>query len=219
MSTPAGWYDDGRGQMRYWDGAAWTEHVAPPVAPAAPPTPPTATAPPVPQPDAVGAAPAVPPTGAYPPAAVPAQPATRSRKGLWIGLIIGGAAFLVIVIVVVVVLIFSILRGATSGPQQAITAYNQAWMEGDCTTLEDVTTSDWKQEWSYTCSDVEANAATPPLSWHVTVSSTHVSDDEADVDYTLSGVDADGVAFSADYTAELVYENGTWLVDEDTYLG
>ncbi|MFJ6680109.1 DUF2510 domain-containing protein [Microbacterium sp. NPDC091382] len=28
--TPTqGWYDDGRGQMRWWDGSAWTEHVRP----------------------------------------------------------------------------------------------------------------------------------------------------------------------------------------------
>ncbi|MGR0319487.1 DUF2510 domain-containing protein [Agromyces sp. ZXT2-3] len=28
-SAPAGWYDDGRGQQRYWDGSQWTEHTAP----------------------------------------------------------------------------------------------------------------------------------------------------------------------------------------------
>ncbi len=29
MTTPAGWYDDGSGRLRWWDGTAWTEHVAP----------------------------------------------------------------------------------------------------------------------------------------------------------------------------------------------
>jgi ribosomal protein L7/L12 len=28
-TTPAGWYDDGSGQLRWWDGVRWTEHVAP----------------------------------------------------------------------------------------------------------------------------------------------------------------------------------------------
>ena len=34
--TPAGWYPDGSGDLRYWDGNAWTEHTAPGPAAAAP---------------------------------------------------------------------------------------------------------------------------------------------------------------------------------------
>lgn len=37
MQAPAGWYDDGRGALRYWDGAAWTEHTHQPAVPAAKP--------------------------------------------------------------------------------------------------------------------------------------------------------------------------------------
>ena len=46
-AAPAGWYDDGSGRQRYWDGAAWTEHFAPTPDPAAPaaPTPDLATSP------------------------------------------------------------------------------------------------------------------------------------------------------------------------------
>lgn len=29
MTTPAGWYDDGSGRQRWWDGLQWTEHFAP----------------------------------------------------------------------------------------------------------------------------------------------------------------------------------------------
>ncbi|GAA2035740.1 hypothetical protein GCM10009819_20330 [Agromyces tropicus] len=28
-TPPAGWYDDGSGTMRYWDGTAWTDHTTP----------------------------------------------------------------------------------------------------------------------------------------------------------------------------------------------
>jgi len=40
MTTPAGWYDDGSGRRRWWDGGRWTEHFeaasATPVATAQP---------------------------------------------------------------------------------------------------------------------------------------------------------------------------------------
>ncbi|WP_460797653.1 DUF2510 domain-containing protein [Microbacterium sp. GXF0217] len=29
MSTPAGWYDDGSGRQRWWDGTKWTDQFAP----------------------------------------------------------------------------------------------------------------------------------------------------------------------------------------------
>lgn len=40
MATPAGWYDDGSGRQRWWDGTTWTDHfqdAQTPVAPAAAP--------------------------------------------------------------------------------------------------------------------------------------------------------------------------------------
>ena len=57
MSTPAGWYDDpgapGSGSLRWWDGAVWTEHVAPRPTMAAQPAQPTVAAQPA-QPTASG---------------------------------------------------------------------------------------------------------------------------------------------------------------------
>lgn len=37
-AAPAGWYPDGSGQQRYWDGSTWTAHFAPLTAPDAAPT-------------------------------------------------------------------------------------------------------------------------------------------------------------------------------------
>jgi hypothetical protein len=34
-AAPAGWFPDGSGQLRYWDGSVWTQHVAPMAHPAA----------------------------------------------------------------------------------------------------------------------------------------------------------------------------------------
>ena len=51
MTTPAGWYDDGSGLLRWWDGAAWTEHTM-----HAPPTPATPAPVPTPTPQAASGA-------------------------------------------------------------------------------------------------------------------------------------------------------------------
>ncbi len=98
-TTPPGWYDDGRGALRWWDGAQWTEHVQTPdaepaadaepdeamdalLAPAVEPAPtladasaPVADAP-APPVDGSSPAPAndVVPEGGYPPSVPPGYP-------------------------------------------------------------------------------------------------------------------------------------------------
>lgn len=66
---PAGWYADPSvpGQQRYWDGARWTEHTAPAVAP---PPAPQAPAPAAPQPQQ--------PPSATAPYAAPAAPGAQT---------------------------------------------------------------------------------------------------------------------------------------------
>lgn len=44
-STPPGWYSDGQGGQRWWDGGKWTEHTQPPPGAGAPPARPTPPAP------------------------------------------------------------------------------------------------------------------------------------------------------------------------------
>lgn len=83
-SVRAGWYPDGQGNQRWWDGSQWTEHTQPlaetspaapasPGAPGAPGAPAAPPAPPAQQP--FGAPPAQPPydAPAQPPAGPPAS--------------------------------------------------------------------------------------------------------------------------------------------------
>lgn len=82
-TTPPGWYDDGNGSRRWWDGANWTEHVAAPAvaasdvaAPAAvqPVDQPTAPTMPLPSGTQEGLAVAPPYVASYPAAAAIAPP-------------------------------------------------------------------------------------------------------------------------------------------------
>ena len=49
MDTPAGWYDDGSGRQRWWDGQRWTDQYADAQPPTVPPVP-EATSSPLPEP-------------------------------------------------------------------------------------------------------------------------------------------------------------------------
>ncbi len=65
-TTPPGWYPDGQGGQRWWDGTQWTEHTQPPAAPAAPSAP---------------AAPAAPAAPSVPGADLPTQVAPNRATG------------------------------------------------------------------------------------------------------------------------------------------
>lgn len=84
--TPAGWFPDPEqpGQLRYWDGNAWTEHRAPVQPPSPRPTQ-------YPGPVAAGAGSgAVRPPGIGPDAIAPV---TKKRNGLWWKIALGVVAF------------------------------------------------------------------------------------------------------------------------------
>lgn len=95
MSSPApGWYPDpgSTDQIRYWDGAAWTDHTAPRVA--APPTPDSAlSAPAVP---AQGPVPLPQPPGAPSPLATPPNQSHTAKVVVAVAVVIlvvvGGGA-------------------------------------------------------------------------------------------------------------------------------
>lgn len=118
---PAGWYPDpnNSAQLRYWDGAVWTDHYAPAT--------PTTAAPPAAETAVLGVASPTPPAAApqpppfQPPVAATAQaPGAGTGFGGWWGRLSGGAkALLMIGAAVVVILIFSSIGAALRGPGAA----------------------------------------------------------------------------------------------------
>lgn len=132
-STPPGWYDDGHGARRWWDGVRWTEHVEPAAvavdAPAAAgdeepadqalaqaePAVALAEAPVVPTADA----PVFPPadTSVFPPAGEPAYPPApgpQKKSKLWIVWVVLGVVVLGLVIGGVVA-VTTLVGGLTAG--------------------------------------------------------------------------------------------------------
>jgi hypothetical protein len=133
-TTPPGWYDDGRGALRWWDGTQWTEHVQTPDA-----EPPAADALDAPAADGSVAAPAEPvpyelaPDGTYPPSAPPGYPggfpggstpsgafisATEPKKSkLWILWVVIGVVLigLVVLAAVLIPVLISLFGSAASG--------------------------------------------------------------------------------------------------------
>lgn len=124
--TPAGWYDDGRGQLRWWDGQRWTEHTAPLVQQAAPQ--------------------AVAPQTARPQQARPQQGELTQvgrSKLVWI-----------LPVVLVAAALIGGLLGAVAGStfgdtkplERTYAAFVAAERSGDCAALEQVTTQDFRED-------------------------------------------------------------------------
>lgn len=134
MTTPPGWYDDGHGAMRWWDGAQWTEHVATPEPATA-----EASADPADPAAALGLPPELQPdldpanalaVGTPPPSGIPNYPgyaptgyagegafvaATEPKKSkLWIVWVVVGVVLLGIVIAAAVLIPLLILGATTS---------------------------------------------------------------------------------------------------------
>jgi len=185
-STSPGWYDDGHGAIRWWDGADWTEQVATPD-PAQPGqqvwTPPAGASAAGGYPGSAAggypgnSAPGYPgyPTAGYPGAeAAPSAAATttmtkpRTSK-LWIVWVVLGVVVLGVVIALAA-LIPLVLQAfepgsdtsvpPTSADMEAaassVERYNDAWMSGDCEAYMATTTEDFREATEITNCDTFA---------------------------------------------------------------
>ncbi len=141
-TTPAGWYDDGHGALRWWDGAQWTEHVHTPDA-APEPVYPTSDAPdpstvsPIPLAPA-GPAPVYVPDADYGAAAgaagypgysggsgttgVPGSPPSSTKSRLWIVFVILGVVLVGLIIAASIIIPRLISAVSDGGDPGAVSA-------------------------------------------------------------------------------------------------
>lgn len=157
---PPGWYVDDGGDLRWWDGQAWTGHVHTPsdVAEGEPGSTPDATGPTPGTVSGSGASTVAVAERTESPVS-PARPA-RPRWILWAILIAAG--LLVGVIVAVVVSLVSDAVAASEDERAAVAAvqgYDAAWGEADCAKFEASTTPDLRESLGYSdCAVFEQDA-------------------------------------------------------------
>lgn len=227
---PPGWYDDGHGALRWWDGAAWTEHAA------------------TPDPESPGDD-GLPPelaglsgdedSGQSSGAFTSATGAERSK--LWVVWAVLGVVLLGIVIAAAVAIPLMFLNLATSSggvaPQDdderaavsAVQQYSDAWRDGDCDEYFAVTSTQFQQFERMT--DCEAfEQASEYLDESVddyTLTITEISrDGEAIRIRTREGYDSyldeegqvvtDPVPFVDRWTYVLLADGDGWVIDAVT---
>ncbi|WP_424447702.1 DUF2510 domain-containing protein [Microbacterium arborescens] len=224
-STPPGWYDDGHGALRWWDGAQWTEHTHSPAEPAQP----VAT-------EASVSAPGSPSAPASPPA-----PARRSK--LWIVFVALGVVLVGLIVLAAVFIprfIVGILDPTADRPtagtaqsadlraaEDVVDAYDDAWDEKDCAAYQAILTPEFLTSGGLSdCADF-AQAAdefnNSVEDYEITFISTSREGDTIyieTVETFTQTADAAGVplenpvpaTFSALYT--LVSDGSGWLIDD-----
>lgn len=207
-----GWYPDGRGSTRWWDGRAWTEHVQGHHDPSA----------------------GWQASGAEGALVAP----RRSRAGLWIALAVAGAAAVLVVVAVAMIAVVvpaaidrattpdagaatpAGIAGAGAGSQETAViavydAYLAAWFANDCAAEAALATEGYRggSVEDY-CADVGAPLSPGEVpAWSYEITALEVMDHTATLTADEQVTWPDGAVEAETWTYSLVLVDGRWLVD------
>jgi len=208
MTTPAGWYDDGSGRQRYWDGSQWTEHFAPAAPPLA-----AQAAPPVPT---------APQPGAEVFAAAPSQnpaalaPRKKSRVGLYVGL---GVGVLLILIIGVVVVVALGMKSVLGGPTDAFNELADAWQAKDCAAEYRVSIDSSTTTVADFCSSADYSWVDTYQDWDISVTGVERENDHATVTTREKFTDPDtGERQTETWNYAFDKVDGEWLFTQATQV-
>jgi len=169
--APAGWYPQPDGTQRYWDGSAWTDHIA--GEPTEAPEPVVfASSASAPAPASSHAAPAA----AYSPPAAVGETAGSSRKV--VGVVLGVVGGLVLLGIIAIVVFVVFLSKAVSGPNEAAEKMFQAWKDKDCVAEYQVIDPEGMSQADF-CNSVDYRWTEDLGDWRISIVSTNIQNDEA----------------------------------------
>ena len=211
--TPAGWYPDGQGGQRWWDGTQWGP-VGQPPAPEAPPE--SAPEPTIAMP--TGPPPSGPPPGygAYPPPGEPAAAASTGgpNKPLLLG-IVGGLVGLGVLVVLLVLVLGGGDGASSDDPAETVSAFYDAARDGDCEAALDLLSDNGKRTFGVEEDDCESVDPSSDFGDEVTfdIGEAQVDGDDATVPVTVGDASSGMGPSEITLDIELVKTDGVWLID------
>lgn len=188
-NAPAGWYPDGTGGQRYWDGAEWAP---------------------------IGEGPPEPVTAAYPtsgPHAAESGATSRGRTGLLIAVV--GAVVGLAAIAIVLLLVLGGGDGPSSDdPAETVQSFLDAGKDRDCEQAMELLSADLRSDFGAECDDQASgedldDLGIDPDDFDYSVGEADIDGNRATVPVTITGTGFGDV--TTDYG--LTKQDGDWVID------
>ncbi len=237
-TTPPGWYPDGQGGQRWWDGTQWGPEGQPPAAEPSPPTTPMPTSPPPqyapPQdpagqggyggPGAPGQAqpsfgtPYAAAAGFPPPGQDPSGGGASGKNTKLVLGIVGGLVGLAVVIVILVLALGGGNGASSDDPAETVSSFFDAARDGDCDAALELLTDNAIDVFNASGDDCESADPAGEFGDDVSldVGEATIDGDDATVPVTITdSSDEAGDLGLGDFAVDfnLKKTDGVWLID------